>query len=104
MYHDLKPDEIEIANAIVAIKRSYFYKRDQLIKALDRNPSAHEMFEVAHEELKILASLWGCKPPQDPDSLVVIPASLMVQTFLTKLLQDGILSSSTEEIAHDQPE
>ena len=104
MPHDLKSDEIEVAKAIFAIKQSYFFKRKQLIKALERNPSADEMFEVAHEELKILASLWGLKMPQKPGSHTVIPVSLLVQTFLTKLRQGGILSSSTEEIAHDQPE
>ena len=104
MAHDLQPDEYEVAQAIAAIKQSYFFKRDQLIKALGRNPSSDEMFEVAREELKILDSLWGLKMPRKPGSHTVIPVSLLVQTFLTKLLQDGILSSSTEEIAHDQPE
>ena len=104
MAHDLQPDEIEVAQAIAAIKQSYFFKRDQLIKALDRNPSSEEMYEVAREEIKILASLWGLKMPRRPSSYTVIPVSLLVQTFLTKLRQGGILSSSTEESAHDQPE
>lgn len=101
---DLNPDELEVSKAVAAIRRNYFYKRDQLIKSLARRPTAEEMLMVAREEIKILSTLHKLRRHVGFSPSYVIPASLLVQTFLTKLLQAGILSSSTEETAHDQPE
>lgn len=104
MPHDLKPDEIEVAKALSVIRQNYTFKRTQLTKALGRDPTSEEMYEVAREDIKLLHDLHELAKYGKFRPLSVIPVSLLVQTFLTKLLPDGILSSSTEEIAHDQPE
>jgi hypothetical protein len=104
---DLEPDELDVAKAIQSIRHGYMYKRAQLTKALGRIPTSKEMLSVARADITIIANLHKLLESHGikvSSSHTVIPVSLLVQIFLTKVLQGGILSSSTEENIHDQPE
>ena len=79
-------DELEIAEAIQRIKLDYQRIKDQMVEALGREPTSAEMMEVAPRHIEVLSQLHNIRI-KEARSRSQIPQSLLVQTFLTKILR-----------------
>lgn len=87
------PDFQEVATAIQHIRDNFTYKRNQLAKALGREPYADELLKVCFDELDIMhklhETLERIEREENPE-WSRIPDSLLVSVFLTKVWRTRI--------------
>ncbi len=92
----------EVAIAIQRLREQFAYKKNQLTKALGREPHPEELMEVCDRELRIMSNLHRIMEQNDPDGYVSagsrIPYSLLGCIFMTKVRGSAVLVSSEESL------
>lgn len=73
----------EVAIAIQRLREQFAYKKNQLVKALGREPHPEELLSVCDRELGIMSSLHRILERHDRKSR--IPDSLLGHIFLMKI-------------------
>ena len=73
----------EVAIAIQRLREQFAYKKNQLVKALGREPHPEELLSVCDHELEIMSNLHRILERHDRKTC--IPDSLLGYIFLTKI-------------------
>lgn len=92
----------EVAIALQRLREQFAYKKNQLTKALGREPHPEELLDVCDRELDIMSNLHRLLEHRDgyaPETSR-IPSSLLGYIFLTKI-RDSVVMVSLGE-SHEQ--